>query len=160
MLEVQLLRFISFFDEAENCFQPNANTFFTQQDLIDTLVVEIEENDDMDELRELISALFVIAHSLAALQLDDRFLAVLSAMFIFDPNNVLESSQMPLISAAYARLDDMLHVLNDEASDGTSTTRAFARLMTTVTAFRRICRRLTQHFSPQNLTLFEKLLAI
>ncbi|CAJ0593851.1 unnamed protein product [Cylicocyclus nassatus] len=160
MLEVQLLRFISFFDEAENCFRPNAHTSLTQQNLLDTLVVEIEENDDMDELRELIVSLFVIARSLAALQLDDRFLAVLSAMFIFDPNNVSESSQVPLISAASARFDDMLHVLNDEANDGVSTARAFARLIMTATTFRRICRRLAQHLCPKNFALFEKLLGV
>ncbi|EPB75686.1 zinc finger, C4 type [Ancylostoma ceylanicum] len=124
ILEVQLLRFVSFFDEAENCFRPNASTSLTQHDLLETLTVEVADNDNTDELRELISGLFVLARSLAALQLDDRLLAVLSAMFIFDPSNVAQSSLIPAISSTYARLDDMLHVLSDEASDGMSTTRA------------------------------------
>ncbi|KAK6727318.1 hypothetical protein RB195_005175 [Necator americanus] len=160
ILEVQLLRFISFFDEAENCFRPNVNVSITKHDLLDTLAVEVEGNDEMDELRELVGGLFVAAHSLAALQLDDRLLAVLSAMFIFDPSNLADSSLVPVISPAHARLDDMLHLLSDEASDGMSTTRAFAALVMTVTAFRRICRRLAQHFKPQNAALFEKILGI
>ncbi|KAL6729978.1 hypothetical protein Aduo_000984 [Ancylostoma duodenale] len=160
ILEVQLLRFVSFFDEAENCFRPNANVSLTQHDLLETLTVEVKDNDDMDELRELISGLFVLARSLAALQLDDRLLAVLSAMFIFDPSNVAQSSLIPAISSTYARLDDMLHVLSDEASDGMSTSRAFAQLVMTVTAFRRICRHLAHHFNSNNAALFEKMLGV
>ncbi|PIO58368.1 hypothetical protein TELCIR_20199, partial [Teladorsagia circumcincta] len=131
LLQVHLLRFASFFDEAEDSFRPAANTSLTHGDLLETLAVDVVDQDEMDELRELLTCLFSLARSLADLQLDDRLLAVLSAMFIFDPSNVSDPSLTEVVSYAHARLDEMLHALVDEASDGVGTTRAFARLLAT-----------------------------
>ncbi|KAK6054098.1 zinc finger, C4 type [Cooperia oncophora] len=158
MMEVHLLRFASFFDETEECFRPAANISLSHSDLLDTLAVDVVDHDEIDELRELLTCLFSLARSLADLQLDDRLLAVLSAMFIFDPTNVSDPSLVEVVSFAYTRLDEMLHALVDEASDGIGTTRAFARLVATVTAFCRVCHRLSEHFKPQNVEFFEKVL--
>ncbi|XGW11591.1 hypothetical protein V3C99_012795, partial [Haemonchus contortus] len=158
VMEVHLLRFASFFDEAEDSFRPAANVSLSHGDLLETLAVDVVDHDEMDELRELLTCLFSLARSLADLQLDDRLLAVLSAMFIFDPSNVSDPSMVEAVSYAQSRLDDMLHVLVDEASDGVGMMKAFARLLATVTAFCRVCRRLSQHFKPQNVEFFEKIL--
>ncbi|WKX93553.1 hypothetical protein Q1695_011096 [Nippostrongylus brasiliensis] len=157
MLDVHLLRFASFFDDAEDSFRPAANVSLSHKDLLETLAVDVVD-DEMDELRELLTCLFSLARSLAELQMDDRLFAVLSAMFIFDPTNVSDSSQVEAVSFAYARLDEMLHALIDEASDGIGSTRAFAKLLHTVTTFGRVCRRLAQHFKPENVEFFEKIL--
>nr|CDJ84127.1 Zinc finger and Nuclear hormone receptor domain containing protein [Haemonchus contortus] len=158
VMEVHLLRFASFFDEAEDSFRPAANVSLSHGDLLETLAVDVVDHDEMDELRELLTCLFSLARSLADLQLDDRLLAVLSAMFIFDPSNVSDPSMVEAVSYAQSRLDDMLHVLVEEASDGVGMMKAFARLLATVTAFCRVCRRLSQHFKPQNVEFFEKIL--
>ncbi|KAK5969791.1 Ligand-binding domain of nuclear hormone receptor [Trichostrongylus colubriformis] len=158
VLEVHLLRFASFFDETEDTFRPAANISLGHGDLLETLAVDVVDHDEMDELRELLTCLFSLSRSLVDFQLDDRLLAVLSAMFIFDPSNVSDPSLVEAVSYAHTRLDEMLHALIDEASDGVGSTRAFARLLGTVTAFCRVCRRLSQHFKPQNVGFFEKIL--
>ncbi|VDM57498.1 unnamed protein product [Angiostrongylus costaricensis] len=63
-----------------------------------------------------------------------------------------------VIVSTYARLDEMLHTLIDEGSDGVGVAQAFARLLSTVTALRCVCRRLVQHFTPQNVEFLEKIL--
>ncbi|VDO28663.1 unnamed protein product [Heligmosomoides polygyrus] len=97
MLEVHLLRFASFFDETEDSFKPAANVSLSHSDLLETLTVDVVDQDEMDELRELLNCLFSLARSLVELQLDDRLLAVLSAMFIFDPSNVLDPSMVSIL---------------------------------------------------------------
>uniref|UniRef100_A0A1I7XHU2 NR LBD domain-containing protein n=1 Tax=Heterorhabditis bacteriophora TaxID=37862 RepID=A0A1I7XHU2_HETBA len=88
ILEVQLLRFISFFDDAEDCFRPTRGISIKRNDLIETLGVDVVDSEEKDEIRMLLSSLFSLARSFAALQLDHRQLAVLSALFIFNPDNL------------------------------------------------------------------------
>ncbi|KAE9420322.1 hypothetical protein Angca_005864, partial [Angiostrongylus cantonensis] len=158
ILEMQLLRFASFFDETADTFRPNVNISFSHSELLELLSLGVTNNDEIGELHELLTRFFALARSLAVLQLDDRILAVLSAMFIFDPSNMLDPSVVDAIVSTYARLDEMLHTLIDEGSDGVGVAQAFARLLSTVTALRCVCRRLVQHFTPQNVEFLEKIL--
>ncbi|PIO71689.1 hypothetical protein TELCIR_06405 [Teladorsagia circumcincta] len=47
LLQVHLLRFASFFDEAEDSFRPAANTSLTHGDLLETLAVDVVDHDEM-----------------------------------------------------------------------------------------------------------------
>ncbi|KJH49562.1 hypothetical protein DICVIV_04293 [Dictyocaulus viviparus] len=160
---MQLLRFASFYDETDDTFRPNVNIFFNHNDLLELLSIGVTDNDEIrpseetaditDELNDLLTRFFALSASVAVLQLDDRMLAVLSAMFIFDPSNVLDPSLVDNIVSTYARLDNMLHTLIDEGSDGIGVAQSFARLLSTITGLRCVCRRLVQHFTPQNVTV-------
>ncbi|KAK5974804.1 NR LBD domain-containing protein [Trichostrongylus colubriformis] len=96
-------------------FRPAANISLGHGDLLETLAVDVVDHDEMDELRELLTCLFSLSRSLEDFQLDDRLLAVLSAMFIFDPSNVTDPPLVEAVSYAHIRLDEMLHALIDEA---------------------------------------------
>ncbi|KAJ1365598.1 hypothetical protein KIN20_025977 [Parelaphostrongylus tenuis] len=155
---MQLLRFSSFFDETEDSFRPNVNVCFNHSELLELLSLGVTDSDELGELHELLTRFFALSRSLCGLQLDDRILAVLSAMFIFDPSNMLDPSLVDAIVSTYTRLDEMLHTLIDEGSDGVGVAQAFARLLSTVTALRCVCRRLVQHFTAQNVDFLEKIL--
>lgn len=58
MLEVHLLRFASFFDETEDSFKPAANVSLSHSDLLETLTVDVVDQDEMGEWKALVSVQF------------------------------------------------------------------------------------------------------
>ncbi|CAD6189836.1 unnamed protein product [Caenorhabditis auriculariae] len=178
VLETHLLRFVSFFDDAENCFRPSEKVFLRQHDLLESVAVDVEQ-DENEELRQLISKLFTVAGSLSSLQLDHRQLTVLSALFLFNSDHLSDEKQIASVEKVQTELWEMLRLLNEESSDdlqrvichSPSSEQAspfpranfdwYPRLIAKIAHFKIFCAKLREHFrNANNVELFTAMLAV
>uniref|UniRef100_A0A158R507 Nuclear receptor domain-containing protein n=1 Tax=Syphacia muris TaxID=451379 RepID=A0A158R507_9BILA len=138
-LEVMLLRFVHQFDPVESCLilprgrefprsDPRTNYFYT----------------------EAMKELLALAKSFSGLQLDNRQLALLSALFIYDHANACKSKRVEAV------LDELWHCLQAISESTSDSPDAFRwwRLLVKISRFRTVIKRLKPIFyDPNNINL-------
>lgn len=130
-LEVMLLRFIHQFDPVESCLILPDGRNFPKSDL---------KTDS--EYTEVMAELLAQAKSFSTLQLDNRQLALLSALFIYDH---AEACQNENVEAVHDELWHCLQSISESNNDSPDSSRWW-RLLVKISQFRVVVKRLKPKF--------------
>ncbi|PAV67174.1 hypothetical protein WR25_25014 [Diploscapter pachys] len=160
-VEIQLLRLLSVYDETEDCFRPRDDVALRKFDLVDLVDVDVEDSDE-DEIKLLVASLFSAARSLASFQFDDRQIAVLTSIFIFNPDNAsnMTMQEQDLLCEWSSRFWLQLRLLCNESTDSPDASR-WPRLLARLAQFRCLAARLAKQLAnPRNTLLFTELMSV
>lgn len=138
-LEVMLLRFVHQFDPVESCLILPRGRQFPKSDKKTNAIYTKAMNE-----------LLIQAKSFSTLQLDNRQLALLSALFIYDHADACKNEN---VDAAYNELWHCLQSISESTSDSPDAQRWW-RLLVKISHFRVVVKRLKPVFyEPKNVNL-------
>uniref|UniRef100_A0A915B217 Uncharacterized protein n=1 Tax=Parascaris univalens TaxID=6257 RepID=A0A915B217_PARUN len=139
-LEVQLLRFVHQYDPIDSCLLLSGGILFDGQS---------QSNASIDaELSKTLLDLLGVAKSFSTLQLDNRQLALISALFIYNPDH-LESNEV--VETMHNELWSCLQSISESSSDSPDSTR-WPRLLMNIHQMRTVVKHLKNYFlNPKNV---------
>ncbi|VDM40862.1 unnamed protein product [Toxocara canis] len=137
-LEVQLLRFVHQYDPIDSCLLLSGGRLFGST----------TKNVDLnDELTKTLTDLLQVAKSFNNLQLDNRQLALISALFIYNPDHLDNAKS---VEELHNELWSCLQSISESSSDSPDSTR-WPRLLINVNLLRTVVKRLKNYFlNPEN----------
>lgn len=128
---------------------------------------------EIPSLRDLAGSLFSMASALSRLQLDHRQLAVISALFLFNPEHLAEVPPLPLfkcqhegLMVVHESLWGQLRQLNEESASSddeglsppAAAARRWPRLISRLARLRGLSQELRAVFSPTHFRFFRHIL--